>query len=188
MTLRDVIRNTARELFAKEGYQSVSMRRIATEIGCSPMAMYRHFADKDDLLLSICEETFEQMNRRLDQEAQKFPPSLERLRASVGTIMDFHVSHPNHFRVTYLTSLPPGPLAERKASMARRTVDRLRAGIRECAELKGINIDVEAVTQMIRVAIHGFASIMINTHPVCPLGNPQQLKQELIRTLTAQLE
>ncbi|HEY6251251.1 MAG TPA: TetR/AcrR family transcriptional regulator [Candidatus Angelobacter sp.] len=188
VTLRDVIRNTARELFAKEGYQSVSMRRIAAEIGCSPMAMYRHFADKDDLLLSICEETFDQMNRLLDKEHQKFLPPLETLRASVSTIMDFHVSHPNHFRVTYLTSLPSGPLRERKAVMARGTVDRLRNGIRECAEAKGIGIDVETMTQMIRVAIHGFASIMINTHPVCPLGNPQQLKQQLVRTLTRELE
>jgi len=188
VTLREVIRNTARELFAKEGYQSVSMRRIAAEIGCSPMAMYRHFVDKDDLLLSICEETFEQMNRLLDQETQKSGPSLQRLRACVSTIIDFHVSHPNHFRVTFMTPIPPGPVAERKAAVARRTVDRLRAGVRECAEAKGIAIDVETVTQMIRVGIYGFASIMITSHRVCPLGDPGHLKQELISTLTRQLE
>lgn len=188
-TLRDVIRNTARELFAKEGYQSVSMRRIAAAVGCSPMAMYRHFADKDDLLLSICEETFEQMNRLLDQEAQKSRPRLETLRASISTIIDFHVSHPNHFRVTYLTAIPQGPLVERRATMARCTVERLRAGVRECAEAKGIDIDVETLTQMIRVAIHGFASVRINTHLVCPLGgDPERLKHELINTLTRQLE
>src|ERR1700746_1026114 len=123
------------------------MRRIATEVGCSPMAMYRHFTDKDDLLLSLCEETFEQMNRRLDQEKQKSRPPLETLRACVSTIVDFHVSHPNHFRVTYLTPIPPGPLAERKAAMARTTVDRLRNGVRECAEARGIDIDVEIMTQ-----------------------------------------
>ena len=189
VSLRDVIRNTARELFAKEGYERVSMRRIAAEVGCSPMAMYRHFADKDDLLLSLCEETFDQMNRRLDQEQQKSLPPLETLRASVSTIIDFHVSHPNHFRVTYLTALPSGPLRERKAAMARRTVDRLRNGVRECAEAKGIDIDVETMTQMIRIAIHGYASVMINLHGVCPLGgDPERLKQELINTLTRQLE
>ena len=188
VTLRDVIRNTARELFAKEGYQSVSMRRIAAEIGCSPMAMYRHFVDKDDLLLSICEETFEQMNRLLDKGTQMPGPPLERLRACVSTIIDFHVSHPNHFRVTFMTPIPPGPVAERKAAVARRTVDRLRNGVRECAEAKGIEVDVEMATQMIRVGIYGFASIMITSHRVCSLGNPEELKHELIRTLTKQFE
>ena len=37
VSLRDVIRNTARDLFARQGYESVSMRRIGSEVGCSPM-------------------------------------------------------------------------------------------------------------------------------------------------------
>ncbi len=36
-----------------EGLSSVSMRRIATEIGAATMSLYRHIADKDDLLMRM---------------------------------------------------------------------------------------------------------------------------------------
>lgn len=186
--LRDVIRNTARDLFARQGYESVSMRRIGAAVGCSPMAMYRHFASKEDLLLSICEETFEQMNRVLDRVAAKPLPRVEMLRASVSAIIDFHLLHPNHFRVTYMTPMPSGPVVERRATMARRTVDRLRTGVRESAEAKGLKVDVETITQTIRVGIYGFVGILITSHKVCPVNDPERVKHELIDTLTRALE
>ncbi len=188
VSLRDVIRNTARDLFARQGYESVSMRRIGAEVGCSPMAMYRHFASKEDLLLSICEETFDQMNRTLDLESRKPGTRLEVLRASVNSIIDFHLSHPNHFRVTFMTPMPSGPASERRAAVARRTVDRLRTGVRESAEAKGLNVDVETITQMIRVGIYGYVSILITSHKLCPMVDPEHVKRELIATLTRQLE
>jgi AcrR family transcriptional regulator len=188
VTLREVIRNTARELFAKEGYESVSMRRIGTEIGCSPMAMYRHFASKEELLLSICEETFTEMLRLIDAGRQTLDPPLVRLRRCVRTIIDFHVSHPNHYKVTFLTEVPPGPVAERKMAIAQRTLDRLREGVRECAEARGLAVDVEVVSQIIRAAMHGMATLLILTHKVDPVRDPERLKQELIATVTRPLE
>ena len=187
VTLRDVIRNTARELFAHEGYESVSMRRIGAEVGCSPMALYRHYASKEDLLVSICEETFDQMLRAVDRVSGTPGTPLERLRLAINTIIDFYVSHPNHYRVTFTTEIPSAA-AHGKAAVSRRAVDRLREAVRECAEAKSMSINVEMATQIIRIAIHGFTSIMINTHRVCPLGDPAVVRQELITTLTRQFE
>src|SRR4051794_11286372 len=136
-SLRDQIRDTARELFAREGYDSVSMRRIGSEVGCSPMAIYRHYENKEELLLSICEETFQHMIRLLDETRKGPGTRLEILRRCVRTILDFHISHPNHYKVTYMTVLPPGPVADRKVAIRQRVMDRLRAGVSECAEHKG---------------------------------------------------
>jgi AcrR family transcriptional regulator len=36
-----------------EGLAAVSMRRVAAELGVGPMSLYRHVADKDDLLLQM---------------------------------------------------------------------------------------------------------------------------------------
>src|SRR5579864_8523248 len=111
--LREQIRDTARDLFAREGYESVSMRRIGAEIGCSPMAIYRHYENKEELLLSICEETFSRMIQLLDNDRRTSGTRLEILRRSVRTILDFHISHPNHYKVTFMTPMPPGPVADR---------------------------------------------------------------------------
>jgi AcrR family transcriptional regulator len=41
-----------------EGLAGLSMRHVATEIGVAPMSLYRHVADKDDLLLKIMDAAF----------------------------------------------------------------------------------------------------------------------------------
>jgi AcrR family transcriptional regulator len=39
-----------------EGLEAVTIRRVATELGAAPMALYRHVADKRELLLAMLEE------------------------------------------------------------------------------------------------------------------------------------
>lgn len=186
--LRDMIRNTARELFAKEGYASVSMRRIGAEIGCSPMAMYRHYASKDELLVSICEETFTNMIRLIDARRAKPGTPLEKLRSCLRTIIDFHLGHPNHYKVTFMTEIPPGPAADRKVAIGQPSLDRLRAGIQECAQAKGVEVDLEIMTQIMRAGMHGLVSMMVFGQRPCPVRDQEHLKQELIQTLTKSLE
>lgn len=186
--LCEQIRDTARDLFAREGYESVSMRRIGAKVGCSPMAIYRHFANKEELLLSICEETFNRMIQLLDETRTRPGTRLEILRQSVRTVLDFHISHPNHYKVTFMTVLPPGPVAERKVAIGQRVMDRLRAGVRECAEVKGLEVDVEMAAQIIRVAIHGLASSLITTGSCYPWKDPEGMKTEVIHLVTCQFE
>ena len=52
--LRQEILDAASELFVKEGYEDVSMRRIAEKIEYSPTAIYVHFRDKQQLFLELC--------------------------------------------------------------------------------------------------------------------------------------
>lgn len=188
ISLREQIRDVARELFAREGYESVSMRRIGAEVGCSPMAIYRHYPNKEELLLSICEETFSKMVQRLDETRAKPGTPLERLRRSVRTVVDFHTSHPNHYKVTFMTVMPPGPVAERKVAIGQHVMDRLRAGVRECAEARGLDVDVEMTAQIIRVVIHGLASTFITTSHCYPWKDPERMKDEAIATATRQFE
>lgn len=42
--------DTASRLIAAEGYENVTMRGLARELGVAPMSLYRHVANKDDLL------------------------------------------------------------------------------------------------------------------------------------------
>ena len=186
--LGDQIRDAARDLFAREGYESVSMRRIGSKIGCSPMAIYRHFENKEELLLSICEETFSRMIQLLDETRLQPGTALERLRRSLRTIVDFHLSHPNHYKVTFMTVMPPGPVAERKVAIGQRAMDRLRAGVRECAAEKGIEVDVEMQAQVLRVAMHGIASMLITTSQCYPWKEPERMKELVIETVTRQFE
>ena len=48
--LRQKILNAARDLFAAQGYEAVTMREIARKIEYSPTAIYTHFQDKEALI------------------------------------------------------------------------------------------------------------------------------------------
>ncbi|MFI6039729.1 TetR/AcrR family transcriptional regulator [Streptomyces sp. NPDC051315] len=43
--------DVARRILEEEGVEAVSMRRIAKEVGATPMALYHHVRDKDELLM-----------------------------------------------------------------------------------------------------------------------------------------
>ena len=55
---RERICAAAFELFATQGYAAVTMRAIATKIGCSPMTPYRYFVNKSEIFALVSAEAF----------------------------------------------------------------------------------------------------------------------------------
>ena len=62
--------DAAARLFLEEGEAALSMRRLAAEVGCSPMAPYRHFADKEALIAAIRAQAFDRLADALDGVAK----------------------------------------------------------------------------------------------------------------------
>ena len=50
---KDKIFDTALDLFSKKGYDSVSVRTIASEVGIKESSIYNHHSSKKDILMSI---------------------------------------------------------------------------------------------------------------------------------------
>src|SRR4026208_1121175 len=71
--VRRKILDAARELFENEGYDKVTMRRIAEAIEYSPTTIYLHFEDKDDLVRALCNEDF----ARLLEALSLIPPAAD---------------------------------------------------------------------------------------------------------------
>jgi AcrR family transcriptional regulator len=59
---RQAIIERALELGDAEGLEAVSLRRLATELGVTPMALYRHVKDKQDLVNAMYEAIVEDVN------------------------------------------------------------------------------------------------------------------------------
>ncbi|WP_405164140.1 TetR/AcrR family transcriptional regulator [Nocardia sp. NBC_01499] len=61
---RESIVTAAERLLRDEGTDSLSMRRLAKELGSTPMALYHHVRDKDELLLLVLESHAQYIPRR----------------------------------------------------------------------------------------------------------------------------
>jgi AcrR family transcriptional regulator len=186
--LRQQILHAARELFVREGYENVSMRKIADMIEYSPASIYTYFKDKDEILDCLCEETFLQLRKRqiAAHQDQKADP-LEDLRLGMETYVHFGLEHPDDYIVTFVLRAPTfenGQSCEtRKSRAGNLCFDGLRGCVRGCIEagiIKGA--DAEETSQAIWAAIHGLTALLI-TQPGFPFVERERLITRTIEIL-----
>jgi AcrR family transcriptional regulator len=59
---RQRIQSVALELFAEQGYDKTSLREIAERLGVTKAALYYHFNSKEDIVASLAEDYFDQID------------------------------------------------------------------------------------------------------------------------------
>jgi AcrR family transcriptional regulator len=64
-TTTQKIAGAARRLLDKEGAEGVTMRRVATAVGITPMALYRHYPNRDGLLNALANAGFVELTAKL---------------------------------------------------------------------------------------------------------------------------
>jgi AcrR family transcriptional regulator len=64
-TTAQKIAGAARMLLDKEGAEGVTMRRVAAAVGITPMAVYRHYANRDGLLNTLADAGFVKLTAQL---------------------------------------------------------------------------------------------------------------------------
>ena len=108
--VRDRILDAARELFAAEGYEAVTMRRVAERIEYTPPVIYQHFADKAALINEVALHDFRALAQAF-QALARVPDPIERLRLTGEQYVEFALTHPNHYRLMFMTPAPAGAAA-----------------------------------------------------------------------------
>ncbi len=91
----------------ESGTTELSLRQVARAAGVSPMAPYRHFADKMALLRAVAEHGFDRL--RIDLEAaDDVANHREGLLAQGLAYVAFARSHPALFRLMFTDHCAPG--------------------------------------------------------------------------------
>src|SRR5271166_6960109 len=102
---RDKILDAARELFVAEGYEGVSMRKVAERIEYSPTAIYVYFADKNELFHELCREDFLRLQEVMKSPAMPQDP-IELVQQIGRNYIEFGVRYPNHYAFMFMTPHP----------------------------------------------------------------------------------
>lgn len=183
--LRQEILEAARALFVEQGYDNVSMRKIAEKIEYSPTTIYLYFKDKDELLFCLTEETFAKLVETLEAIGGKHRDPLIALKEYGRAYIRFGLEHPNDYQVTFMT--PQGPVKsaghQYEGSMGQKAFDYLRHGITECLRQKKIRrIDIDTASQALWAAVHGITSLLI-AHRDFPWVNQEKLIDHLLTSM-----
>ncbi len=162
--LRERLVEAASRVFMEEGYENLSMRRVAQEAGCSQMAMYRHFANKAALIQHICVELYTRFTEKMSREMQAADTPWEELRVFIAAVIRFAYTYPEHYSLIFLVRhANPDVLAERE-KLGSEFLGGIRDRVREILpkDIEAAEIDIR-LRQML-TCLHGAAALLI-AHP-----------------------
>jgi len=191
--VRRAILDAARELFVSEGYQNVSMRKIAERIEYSAAAIYGYFPSKDDIFFALAEEGFRLLGDFDDpprrQRLLALPP-LERLRESFWHLYEFGVKYPAYFSLMFIDRDVPRISREYERfafvrDMKARLIDLIQSCI-DCGSLP-LTVDPSAACRMITMGVLGISAMRLSGR----LGTAEELDpvaRDILHTLLAGLQ
>jgi AcrR family transcriptional regulator len=157
------ILDAAERIHRDQGLAALSVRRVAEAVGVTPMALYKHFADKDDLLNALVARGFERLETYFAVAAAKRTP-VNRIRAALTQYREFALAEPRMFELMFLVprrGVPPAPDSLRQSPSPSATL--LIAAVAACIQSGEITADEPAeVLLLLWATVHGLIALHIS--------------------------
>ena len=190
--VRRSILDAARDLFVTEGYENVSIRKIAERIEYSPAAIYSYFPSKDDIFFALAEEGFRLLGDPAAEEhrhqLESLPP-LERIRAIFWRVYEFSREHPQYFELMFVDRSVPRITREyERFAFARETKRHLIAELERCIEAKVLPPTVKPTValRLLTVGLIGVA-VLRNSERLGPAEDADLLAGDVLDATLAGL-
>jgi TetR/AcrR family tetracycline transcriptional repressor len=167
---RTAVADRALHIGDEEGLEAITIRRLAQELGVTPMALYWHFKNKDELLLGLTDHVMADV--RADRSAADPWPT--QLRAMVEALVRAMRQHP------CLPDLLTAVDKQGVESFTRATDDAL--GLLERA-----GFPLDEGYWVASYLLHG-AIGLVAAQPGCPANVPPEQAGEWLRQHRVQLQ
>jgi AcrR family transcriptional regulator len=190
--VRRAILDAARELFVDEGFQNVSIRKIAERIEYSPAAIYGYFASKDDIFFALAEEGFRLLG---DPAAVRHDPqlqnatALERIRAVFWRLYEFSREQPQYFALMFVErSVPRISREYERFAFAREMKQHIIEQLRACIDAGDLppTLDPHIAMRALMVGVLGVALLNLSER-LLPGENPDLLAADVLNLTLAGL-
>ena len=138
------ILSAALERLLQHGHEHISMRQIAGDVDITPMAIYKHFANKEALQLALLEAGYlvfeDYLRRHRDAEDPR-----ERLRLLAQGFFDFSIEQSGYFELIFLSGRGLARIKgwEQARDAAKPTYKVLHQCVRSCIQ-DGLFLDADS--------------------------------------------
>jgi len=148
----------AMRLFAEHGYEGVTLRTLAAELGVSPMTPYRYFADKDDIVASVRALAYERLADASEAAVEGVHDPLGRLLALARGIVRFALDQPHAYRHLFELTQPDAPPVG-SAVPAGRAWTALHGTVRGAVDAGVLAGDPDTVAHLLWASLHGLVAL-----------------------------
>ena len=154
------IADTALKLLEAGGEDGVSMRRVATAVGITPMAIYHHFADRRTLLNFVVDREFTKYSESL-QATPRRGTYESQILTCMDAYIDYAFAHPRIFDYVFAEPRPgarrfPEDFRARRSPTLNPVADLLQKAM-EAGYLK--QDDVWEVAMELWAHTHGYVAL-----------------------------
>ena len=150
--VRERLCEAAARIFVEEGEAALSMRRLAAEVGCSPMAPYRHFADKQALIAAVRAAAFNRLAETLDGVARDG----RHRAADIGeAYVRFARANPAAYKLMFDLAQPDEAAYPELAAASARAREAMSGYVRELVDAGVLAGDPVALGHVFWATIHG---------------------------------
>ena len=104
--VRQAILEGALEIIVKEGFDSLTMRKLAKRIGMTAPNIYNYFSGKDALYISIVIKGFEMLHAVLAEAYSSANDSIVRARAMIEAYIRFGMEKPRYYDIMFTRPTP----------------------------------------------------------------------------------
>jgi AcrR family transcriptional regulator len=161
----EILAATERLLLETGSAGAVSIRAVADRVGVTPPSIYRHFADKNDLIFEVCAGHFRALDEFLARAIKDVDDPVDRLRAMGLAYMRFGLANPEPYRILFMTPADDTPDEYRVVVLRDNAAfDLVRRCAQECIDAGRFR---PSFTDAYRLAIgfwarvHGLTSLLI---------------------------
>jgi AcrR family transcriptional regulator len=157
--IRASILSAASKLVEKEGWQCLSIRKIAEAIEYSVPVIYDHFENKDALLLEFTKRGFQLLNGELLKAKKRFTNPEQQIEAIAYAYWKFACTHKTYYQLMYGLGMPGCDKVKQISELgtfAELILDPLRNLI---AKTKNTDTDPYLKLHTLWSTLHGLISI-----------------------------
>lgn len=104
--VRSAILTTAWRMVKEEGWQSLSIRKIAEAIEYSIPVIYDHFENKEAILFEFGKQGFEILSKKIQDAREKTDDPAEQLVIIANAYWDFAFRNKEHYQLMYGLGMP----------------------------------------------------------------------------------
>lgn len=185
---KDAIIAAATALLVSEGYEAMTMRKVAAAVGISSTALYLYFREKDELLDTVCHQVFSQISPALEELLARPDEPIVLLREGLRQYLWFGLANPDQYRVVFLTRRPrdawdhraPLHYIDRWGQPRINTFMYLVEGLRRCMEAGQIRqAELLPLAESVLAAQHGLLALLLLS-PDQKWSDPQLLVDQQV--------
>ena len=183
--IKKMILDASMKLIIDEGFENITMRKIADLIEYSPTTVYLYFKDKDEIFFHLHELGFQKM-LEMNRNLPEIKNPLMRLYKMGENYINFGMQNQEFYDIMFIQQAPMDTIekmAECNWSLGDTAIGALQNLLQECME-KGLiqKAPVEAVAMAIWGMVHGLVSLAIRNRM-----NKLVPKENLVSTMHASL-